>query len=82
MAKTETLCKQEFHARHSYTSLAVLVQTALGDSQCKKLVGSAQLAIFLSQNMVFNTSITLPWKWCDFKLLIFYVRHLDHFCSL
>lgn len=62
MTKTETLCKQEFHARLSYTSLAVLVQTTPGDSQCKKLVGSAQLALFLSQNVVFNTGITLPWK--------------------
>ena len=82
MAKTETLYKQEFHAMHSYTSLAIPVQTTVGDSQCKKLVASAQPAIFLSKNVVFNTSIMLLWKQCYFKLLIFYVKHLDSFCSL
>lgn len=82
MSKTETLYKQELHAMHSYTRLAVPVQTTVADSQCKKLVASTQLAIFLSQNVVFNTSIVLLWKLRSIKLLIFYVRHLDHFCSL
>lgn len=72
---------QEFHAIHNYTNPAVLVQTTVGDSQCKKLAASAQLAIFLSQNVTFNTSIMLLWKQSYFKLLIFYVRHLDRFYS-
>lgn len=59
MAKTETLYKQEFYAMHLYMSLAVPVQTSVEDSQCQMLVASAQLAIFLSQNVVYNTSITL-----------------------
>lgn len=32
-----------------------------------KLVASAQLAIFLSQNVLLNTSIMLLWKWCYFN---------------
>lgn len=66
---------------HNYTNLAAPVQTTVGDSQCKTLAASAQLAIFLSQNLIFDTSIMLLWKQSYFKLLIFYVRHLDRFCS-
>lgn len=41
MAQTESLFKQEFYAMHLYISLAVPVQTSVGDFQCQMLVASA-----------------------------------------
>lgn len=61
------------------TVSSVPIQTTVGDSQCKKLIASAQLAIFLSPKVVFNPNIILLWVQCYLKCFIFVFGNLITF---